>query len=186
MKVDRELISTACDRVRSDTGFEAGAEIKTTRLFEALGVPDYPAREKGEADRAYVRRCERHRMRHISLLEALRERLLEVHKVDLQATGRGSYQITPPGQQARKAEKDGLRAAKKALRGASERIKHVDVSKLTDEQKLDREASMLNTAHRLGMLSGKTPSRVLEEARAESEEKVRTQSSADMPMPRPG
>ena len=38
MKKDSELIGQACQRVREDTGFEGGAEIKTTRFYEVLGV----------------------------------------------------------------------------------------------------------------------------------------------------
>lgn len=125
-RVDKRLIAEACLAIKEATGFEAGAEIKTARISAALGLPEFPERQERESDEAFIRRFRRHEMARIPLMEALRERLLTVHKIDLQATGHGAYRVIPPGEQAKRAERDGLRAAKKALRASQARIMHVD------------------------------------------------------------
>jgi hypothetical protein len=178
MKTD-EMVSLAVEKVQALTGFEPGAEIRTSDMLAALGLEECPDRGDGESDRAYVKRCKRDAMKAIGPIEALRERLLTAHKVDIKATGRGSYRIVPPGVQAPQAAKEGAAKARKALREAAVRIENVDVSKLSGEQRADREASMLNNAARLGMLSGRSTSKVLEEARTKSAEAPKS----GVPMP---
>jgi hypothetical protein len=179
MKVNEDVVTGACDAVRAETGFEPGAEIKTGKLHEALGLEQYPARNDGEGDRAYLKRCRRNDMKAIAPIEALRSRLLKTHKVDLRANGRGAYRITPPGVQAPQAARDGVVKARKALREAQQRIEHVDISRLDARQRAEREAAQLTTAARLMMLSGRTTSQVLDEARTQTAKTDR----APMPMP---
>ncbi len=177
MKTTDESVAKACDAIREETGFEPGAEIRTSRLHEALGLETVPDREKGETDRAFIKRVKRADMNAIAPVEALRERLLTVHKVSIRATGKGSYRITPPGVQGPQAARHGRAEATRALRKAAAIIENVDVSRLTSEQRADRDAAQLNTAARIGFLTGRSPSSVLADAREKQTE------PAKVPMP---
>lgn len=165
----QEVVAEAAETLRAETGFEAGAEVKTDRLLQLLGLDVLPERKEGESNRAYVRRCKRLDMASIGPVKALRERLLHVFNVDLQATRRGFYRIVPPGQQAPRAERDAIRGARKALKEGLDRIKHTAVEKLDAHALKRHEASLLNTATRLSMLSSKSPAAVLDEVRAKAE-----------------
>lgn len=167
-----EQVTRAVAALHADTGFEGGAEVRSARVLEALGIEAVPKREPGEADARYIKRVEKHRMRSLGPVEALRERLLKDHKVDIQATGRGAYRIVPSAVQSAKAEKDGRRQAIRALRKSSERILHTNVDRLDSEARMAREAAMLNTASRISMLTGKSASRVLADVRASAEAEV--------------
>lgn len=164
-----EQVTRAVAALHADTGFEGGAEVRTTRLHEALGLDALPKREPGESDARYQKRVDKHRLRALGPVAALRERLLKDHKVDIQATGRGAYRIVPSAVQAPQAERDGRRQARRALRDAAERILHTNVNKLSLEDRAARDAAMMNTASRIAMLTGKSIARVLADVRASAE-----------------
>lgn len=167
-----EQVTRAVAALHADTGFEGGAEVRSARVLEALGIEAVPKREPGEADARYIKRVEKHRMRSLGPVEALRERLLKDHKVDIQATGRGAYRIVPSAVQSAKAEKDGRRQAIRALRKSSERILHTNLDRLDANERRAREASMLNTASRISMLTGKSAARILADVHASAEKDV--------------
>lgn len=184
MKKNDEMVNRAIEAIRETTGFEPGAEIKTEALHAALGIKE-PEREPGESDRRFAKRCKRAGLASVGPVESLRERLLVTHQVDLRATGRGSYRVTPPGVQAAIAERDGVTGARRALKSSLRRIQHVNLSRLTPEQKADRDRAMLNTSQRVAMLSGRTVSRVLDDA-AKSAEKEKSEPRTSMPVTRKG
>lgn len=166
------MLTRACLALRDMTGFEASAEVKTADLFGLLGLGGVPAREEGEDDVAWLARCRRAELARVAPLRALRDRLLRSFSVDLQATHRGTYRIVPPGQQAARAERDGLRAARKALRDAAQRIQHVALDKLSGDERAARDAAMLNNASRLAFLSNRRASTVLAQTKESAEQSV--------------
>lgn len=184
MGLDKSAIETACASVRDETGFEDGAEVKTARLHAMLGLEPEPAREKGETDRAFLARARKHAMAAIGPVEKLRKRLLLVHKVDMQATGRGVYRIVPRRDQATRAVQSTIIAARRVLRGGVERAEHVDVSRLTTEEAHRRDAAMLTAKAYLGMLGGRTSASKLDEAREKAREKDSASTSSGMPAMR--
>jgi hypothetical protein len=179
--MDEAQITKAIEVIKSDTGFEGGAEVKTSRLLEALGIVYPPVRDADEKDKAYLRRVEMARMATLAPVAAVRDRLLVEHLVDIQATGRGAYRIVPSAVQAPQAEKQGRRAAVRALREAHSRIVHTNTARLSADDRIAREGAMLNTASRIAMLTGKTAARVLADMTAAKDLPVA--SEAVMPQP---
>lgn len=176
-------VTTAIIALREETGFEDDAEVKTARLHEMLGLESEPAREPDESDRAFLRRVRRHEMAAIAPVKELRRRLLRDHKVDLRATGRGVYRIMKRREQADRGVRDGLVAARAAMREGIERAEHVDLARLTPEERQRRDAALLTGKAYLQMLGGRSTSARLEEAR-KSAANDSAQSTADMPAMR--
>jgi hypothetical protein len=126
-----------------DGGLKNGDVVTRERLVELFGLrPPVTAADQ-----------ERFQLEFMQQFQALRDELLEEHRVALRTMyGERAYEVVPPGQQTDLAMQEGMRDLRRSMRKMSRTLAFVRHEELTDDQRKQNADAQAKAAMLAGMI----------------------------------
>lgn len=87
----------------------------------------------------------------LASIEAFKHELLQAHNIYLQSVRGEGYRWVPPAEQTGLANKEFERDAKRAFRSVGQRLRHVRIAELTDDQRRENVDALAKVANLRGM-----------------------------------
>lgn len=122
--------------------FKYGDLVPHDWLVEHFGLPPIE-----DSAKLTVSEFKRRQFDLLSNIEAFKHELLTKHQVCLQPVRGDGYRWVTPGEQTAIAMKEFTHDAKKAFRSAGQRLRHVRIGELTDDQRRENVDAMAKLSH---------------------------------------